>query len=310
MIEIVRALTALGERQGKTALRAAKIITRTLDRAQIAYTIETIDTFLPKASSTLCVDGKIIDSAPTSLVGGIIDGKSALTSSLISSRYLIDVPNINFNPKSLALSVSNFYFAPSLAIRCEDLPTVLKGKNVRGTVRVNKVRYSLPQILVGNLKNPSKIVFTHFDSIGPGAIDNASGTAVCLSLILTSPELLTQTLFVFDPNEEVSYDYPTYWGHGYRVFEKRHKKLLQKAESILSIDSVGNGSPQVIRDPKILNLAFPIADLASYLNKTVTIGGNIDKMMEVYQSEADLPQLLSQKYLEQTKRLALSLLRK
>lgn len=308
MIKIVRALAALGERQGKTTIRAAKIITRALDRAGIAYSTETIDTFLPKASSILRVDGKIIDSAPTALVGGVINGKSALTSSLISSRYLIDVPNINFNPASRALSVSNFYFAPSLAIRSGDVPTVLKGKDVRGIVRVQKVQYSLPQILIGNLKNPSKIVFTHFDSIGPGAIDNASGTAVCLSLILTHPDLLSQTLFVFDSNEEVSYDYPTYWGHGYRVFEKRHKKLLQKAETILSIDSVGNGSPQVIRDPKILNLAFPIANLASFLNKTITIGGDIEKMMEVYQSEADLPQLLSEKYLEQTKQLALSLL--
>ncbi len=127
-------------------------------------------------------------------------------------------------------------------------------------------------------------------------------------LATTRPDILKKTLLVFDPNEELSYDYPTYWGHGYRVFEKRHGRLLKQAEKIISVDSVGNGSPQIIRDPKILNLAFPIAGLSKLLSKTTTIGGDIKKMMEVYQSEADLPDLLSETSLEKTKRLVLSML--
>lgn len=308
MMNIVRALTALGERQGKTTIRAAKFLTDMLRKADVPYSIETIDTYLPAASSTLRVDGKVIDSAPTSLVGGTIRGKEPLVSSLIPSRYLIDVPNINFNPVSRALSLSNFYFAPALAIRSGDVARVLSGKKVSGSVRVRKVRYALPQILVGNTRNPSTIIFTHFDSIGPGAIDNASGTAVCLSLATTRPEILKRTLFVFDSNEELSYDYPTYWGHGYRVFEKRHSHLLQQAKKILSVDSVGNGKPQVIRDPRILNLAFPILGLQKLLPKTLTVGGDIEKMMKVYQSEADLPGLLSEASLKKTAQLVLSML--
>lgn len=186
---------------------------------------------------------------------------------------------------------------------------MLTGTRVRGEVRVQKERSALPQILVGNPRNPSIIVFTHFDSIGPGAIDNASGTAVCLSLVLTRPDLLKKTLFVFDPNEELSYDYPTYWGHGYRVFEKRHGALLRRAQQIISVDSVGNDKPQAIRDPKILNLAFPILGLSKLLKKTVTIGGDIEKMMEVYQSEADLPSLLSEEALIKTRELVLSIMK-
>lgn len=308
MMKIVETLTSLGERQGKTTIRAANILTSTLRKAGVSYSIENIDTYLPVASSVLRVDGKVIDSAPTSLIGGKIGSKEPLVSSLIPSRYLIDVPNINFNPVSKALSLSNFYFAPSLAIRSGDVARVLSGKRVFSKVRVRKIRYSLPQILVGNIKNPSVIVFTHFDSIGPGAIDNASGTAVCISLVTTRPDILKKTLFVFDPNEELSYDYPTYWGHGYRVFEKRHGLLLRKAEKIISVDSVGNGKPQIIRDPKILNLAFPISGLSKLLSKTLTIGGDIKKMMEVYQSEADLPHLLTESYLKKTRQLVLSLL--
>ena len=308
MIKIVKTLCALGERQGLSAIAAANVITRELRDGGLSYVIEPIETFLPHASSSLIVDGSRVDSAPTSLVGGVIDGKSSLVSSLIPSRYLIDVPNINFNPQSKALSVSNFYFAPALAIRAGDVSRVIQGKRVQGRVLVRKVRHMVPQILVGNLKNPSTIIFTHFDSIGPGAIDNASGTAVCLSLAVTYPEILANVLIVFDPNEEISYDYPTYWGHGYREFERRHLTLLRRAKRIISVDSVGNGVPTVFRDINILNLAFPIRNLKMLLPKTITVGGDINKMMEVYQSEADLPSLLSEKFLKQTRELVRSLL--
>lgn len=309
MIKIVQALCALGERQGPTAIKAANIITNELKKHGIAYTINPIKTYLPKASSTLMVDGVLVDSAPTSFVGGKIGDNTGLSSSRIPSRYLIDVPNINFNPTSKALSLSNFYFAPSLAVRRGDVPRILEAKQVKGVVRVRKAKYVLPQILVGNLRNPSTIIFTHFDSIGPGAIDNASGTAVCLALVTKDSNILKKALIVFDPNEEVSYDYPTYWGHGYREFEKKYPKLLRCAKRIISVDSVGNGKPEVIRDPKVLNLAFPVRGLKALLPKTLTIAGDIEKMMEVYQSEADLPQLLSERYLEGTRKLVLSQIR-
>lgn len=309
MIELVKALCALGERQGPQALRAARIIIRALERANVPYKIEQVEAHLPVATSKLTADGRSIDSAPTAFVPGRIDDAAALTSSLIPSRYLIDVPNINVNPSSKALSRSNFYFAPSLAIRKTDVPKLLKASHVRGEVRVRKARYALPQILVGNTEDPSTILFTHFDSLGPGAIDNASGTAVCLALALEESEILKRALIVFDPNEELSFDHPTYWGHGYREFERRHPKLLQKARRIISIDSVGNGKPSVIRDPKILNLAFPIKGLARLQQKTLTIAGDIEGLMKVYHSEADLPRLLSERYLEQARALARSLIR-
>lgn len=309
ILPIVRMLTNLGERQGLTTLKAADLITSILRDANVSYTTEMIETFLPVATSHLTADDVVVDSAPTSYVGGEIAGVSSLVSSLIPTRYLIDVPNINVNPRSTALSRPNFYFAPSLAVRRGDVPKLLEAKEVRGEVEVTKTAFSLPQILVGNTTNPKAIVFAHYDSIGPGAIDNASGTAACLALVCEEPQLLETTLFVFDPNEELSYDKPTYWGHGYRVFEERYGSLLAEASRIIAVDCVGNGAPQVIDDPAILNLAFPIKSLPELLGKIVTIGGDIDMMMEVYQGDTDLPELLTEDSLRAAKDLTASLIR-
>jgi hypothetical protein len=308
MLPLITQLTDLGERQGPVTLLASQILTRQLERNQIPYVIESLETFLPVASSKLLVDGELIDSLPTSFIGGTIESKEALVSSLIPTRYLIDVPNINFNPRSVALSRPNFYFAPSLAVRRQEIEKILAATTISGEVTVKKTLFSLPQILVGNRENPSTIIFSHYDSIGPGAIDNASGTIVCLDLLTKNPSLLTTTLFVFDPNEELSYDFPTYWGHGYRVFESRYKDLLESTAKIIVVDCVGNGEPQIISDPKIVNLAFPVASLASLLSKTVTIGGDIDTMMEVYQGDTDLPSLLSEEMLIKTRDLVKSLI--
>ncbi len=307
---IVTGLLAFGERQGTQAKKAGVYLANALRAGGVDYTIEYVDTFLPKASSLLRIDGKLIPSAPTSFVGGKIGSAEKLVSSLIPTRYLIEVPNINFNPRSRALSRPNFYFAPSLAVHAQNVSKIIGAKKIAGTVRVVKERFSLPQLLVGNTKNPENIVFCHYDSIGPGAIDNASGTAVCLATALTRPELLKTTLFVFDPNEELSYDKPAYWGHGYRAFEARHSKLLKSCKKILVVDCVGNGKPQIIRDPSILYLAFPLKNITPLLKKTATLGGDIDKMMEVYQSDKDLANMVSEKSLQDAAAMLVSFLTK
>jgi hypothetical protein len=115
---------------------------------------------------------------------------------------------------------------------------------------------------------------------------------------------------VFDPNEELSYDFPTYWGHGYRTFERRHTKLFKTAKQIIVVDCVGNGPPRIIRDPRILVLAFPIQNLSKYVQKISSIGGDIEKMMKVYQGDTDLPRLLSEKNLQETVQMLFSLINK
>jgi hypothetical protein len=73
---------------------------------------------------------------------------------------------------------------------------------VKGRVEVEKGRHHTHDILVGNITSPRALVFAHYDSIGPGVIDNASGVAVMLALLTQEAELLQEVLFVFSANEE------------------------------------------------------------------------------------------------------------
>ena len=127
-----------------------------------------------------------------------------------------------------------------------------------------KKKQNTYQILIGNIKTPRNIIFSHFDSIGNGAIDNASGTAIMIQVILSNKKSLKDNLFVFDGNEEISYDKPVYWGKGYRNFEKKYGKQISKAEKLIVIDCVG-----------------------------------YDKLMNVYHSDLDIPELIKESYLEE-----------
>ncbi|MEA2701854.1 MAG: hypothetical protein QOE22_563 [Candidatus Parcubacteria bacterium] len=307
-MNIVRALTEFGERQGQATIRAGEYIENLLiTGGVITYGKEFIEVELPHASATLRADTKEIKCAPTSFIGGKINDKDALVSSLVPSRYLLTVPNINFNPRSDSLSRPNFYFAPALAVRKKDMPRILTAQKVEGTVYVRKMRHRLIQFLIGNRKSPEVVLFAHYDSIGPGAMDNASGTAVCISIALKHPEVLSKVLIVLDPNEELSYDSPTYWGHGYRVFEKRHPLLLRNAKRVIVVDSVGNGKPQIFRDSHTLNLAFPLKAVARLRGDVLTVGGDVEGMMEFYQSDTDVPSQLTEGFLEETEELVLKL---
>jgi Peptidase family M28 len=309
-IKMVEQLCAMGMRQGKTTIQAGRYIEGLLKTAKIPFKIEHLEAVLPNLKSgKLIADNIAMPCKPTSFVSGSFKGNSALVSSLISSRYLIDVPNINFNPLSKGISRSNFYFAPSVAIRKKDIAKVADSDDIFVSVRVARERYQLSQLLVGNTKSPSTIVFAHFDSIDAGAIDNASGVAVCLSCIMRKPELLESTLVVFDPHEELSYDFPTYWGKGFRIFEERHPSLLKKAVSLIVVDSVGNGKPHAIRDKKILRLAFPIRNLDLYASKIISIGGDIEGLMRVYHSDDDAPDRISERFLTATESMLERLLK-
>ncbi len=298
IIKIVENLVSFGMRQGKATLRAGNYIEKFLMAAEVPFAIEKISATIPAVVyAMLKVDGKHVPCESTSFVSGSLKGNSSLASSLISSKYLIDTANINFNPQSESISRPNFYFAPSVAVRREDVARIIYARKVQLRVNVRKETYQPLQFLVGNRKDPEIILFTHFDSIGPGAIDNASGTAVCLSLILQNPLLLKKILVVLDPHEELSYDIPTYWGKGYRIFEERYLKLLNNAQRIIVVDSVGNGRPRIFRERSILHLSFPIKRVDKYASKIVSIAADINGLMKIYHSASDTTQRVDERYL-------------
>ncbi len=108
-----------------------------------------------------------------------------------------------------------------------------------------------------------------------------------MKTIITNPKTLINTLYVFAGNEELSYDKPTYWGRGYRSFEKKFATLMQKAKKIIVVDCVGNGKTQTSQSPELQYLAFPIKGLKKFQGKIFIVFGSLKKLMTVYHSNAD-----------------------
>src|SRR6266446_4657729 len=215
-IKFIEKLLEFSPRQGENETQTREFICSILDKEKIAYELEKFVTQLPKVEkASLIVDGKNISCEPTGFVSGQINNKHSLISSLISSQLTINQPNINFNPECDAISLSNFYFAPSLAVSKHDLPEILESRKISAELKVNPVEHESANILVGNTKNPKNILIAHYDCHKTGATDNASGVSVLMSLILGLPQTLKNTLYVFSGNEEISYDQPIYWGHGF-----------------------------------------------------------------------------------------------
>jgi len=299
IIEIVEKILAIGERQFAGERKTATFIKDFLRKNNIEFKTQNFFTLSPKIKKAeLKIGNSTIDCEATGFISGTVNTKLILNS-LESSQLHLFESNINSNPACKSVSLSNFYFAPSIAIKNTDKRKI-QTKNVVAEIKVTKKKYQSENILVGNMKNPVNIFFGHYDSIKTGAIDNASGIGVMLKLVLDRPELLFDSLFCFCGNEELSYDKPIYWGHGYRVFEKKYFTLLKRCSKILVVDCVGNGKTIGITDKNILIKAFPIKNIRDLADKIIAVSGNIPKLMKVYHSNDDTIKQLDEKFLQDT----------
>lgn len=268
--------------------------------------------FLPRPriqKETLKIDRRAVPCVATAMVSGNINTPNHLISSITSSQNFLFVENINFNPLCKTISRSNHYFAPALAVPRRFVSKIMNSRQLIGIVRVKKTRHISANILVGNHVNPRYLIFSHYDSLYGGAADNASGTVLSLYLAVNNPNLRKNTLFVFAGNEELSYDKPIYWGHGYRVFEQRHKKLLQRAKNILVLDCIGFSKTFFASDEKVVRLGFPIHSLSKVISKTRLVIGDMQKMMAFYHSELDRPTLINEQELGRVARDVIRALR-
>lgn len=305
-IAFVENLLRFSPRQLKGETMAAEFIKETLRKYSIGHKEQRFTTFIPQTKkAVLLADGKSISCQACCYESGIIEGKDFLLSSLIPSRFFLEKSNINFNPECpKTISCSNFYFAPALAVPRGEVQKILGAKKVKGRVIVKKAKHSAVNILVGNTKNPRAICLAHYDSINMGAIDNASGVATIMGAMIFKPDTLANTLYVFSANEELSYDKPTYWGHGFRAFEKSFSGIMQRAKKIVVIDSLGNGPTHVTQDRNLQYLSFPIKHMESLRGKVFAMYGDFQHLMSVYHSNADTVGGLEERYLkEATKKL-------
>jgi len=308
-LQFIKEFSSIYHRQGKQETKGARYLMRILRQYGVAFTTESFATHIPKfIGATLKVDGESIPAIPTSFVSGAITSKYNIISSLISSQRFIEDSNINFNPHCRDISRSNHYFAPAIAVEYKYLKQICDAKKIRGRVKVRKIKHTSLNILVGNTKNPKLIVFAHYDSIGPGAVDDASGIALLLQAVIERSETLSSVLYVFSGNEELSYDKPLYWGHGYRAFEKRHHSLLEKAERILCIDCIGNSKPILYTNERIVKLGLPLKNLRRWMRKTSMLSCKMDDLMEIYHSDRDTWENVNEENFDQAEKILTKIL--
>ncbi len=297
-VEFAKKLLAFSPRLGINERKTAEFIVSILKTHGVETAIQAFGTQIPQVKRVrLEADGKILDGKACCFVSGTIEGKHSLISSLIPSRFFLDRPNINFNPECPAASLSNFYFAPAVAVSCATLTQILKAKKVATEVIIEPYRFESWNILVGDKDTPKKIFFAHYDSIESGCVDNASGVAVMMRAIVMRPRIMQENLLVFAGSEELSYDRPTYWGRGFRAFEEQNKNTMDKAEKLVAIDCVGNGKPVMDNGDNIRYLAFPVKRADRWKEKIFVMHADLAKENKVYHSVLDDIGQLNEKHL-------------
>lgn len=310
-LKFIKNLLEFSPRQLKGERETSKFLKSFLKKNNIKYFKQVFTTEIPLVKKkVLKVDGMNIDCEASCFIGGDIFDKSVILSSLIPSAVCQNTANINFNPKCSSISCSNYYFAPAVSVTHKGLLKILQGNKIKGKVEVDLIKHEIDNILVGNIINPEYICFAHYDSIKMGAIDNASGVSLLMSVVLNNSNFLKNTLFVFSANEELSYDKPIYWGHGFRVFEKKYHNLLVKAKKIIIVDSIGNSSPVVLNNPKMIKLGFPINNIKKFIQKIIFIAGSFEHLMSVYHSNLDDGRGIKVKYLKETEEMLFKIIKK
>lgn len=307
-LTLIKKLSDLGERQLGQEVLASKLLISELEKFKVKYKVQYFATKIPLVKSvSLAADRKKIQAKSTSLVSGLIKNKFQILTPLIGSAKKNQV-NINYNPKCADISRSDFFFKPSVAVNKKDIAKIKKARYVEAKINVKAQPHRSLNILIGNQKNPKHILFAHYDSIGPGAVDDASGIAILMRLIVDYPKLEKENLFVLSGNEELSYDVPYYWGRGYRAFEQKFPELLKQAKKIIIVEGLGATAPLVSRKLEIVRPCFPIRQMKKYRPKTQVIYGSFDFLNTVYHSDLDLPVNVKQQFLNQANRKILMII--
>ncbi|HRN69893.1 MAG TPA: hypothetical protein PLS49_01800 [Candidatus Woesebacteria bacterium] len=295
--DLANQLVQISPRFAKGEEKTAEFISQLLKQSNVDYIDQEFETSVPVSKKAeLIVDGKVIDCRNVGMTSGTFENKDALASSLFWGDNDFYYPqNINFNPYCKdTVSMAMFYKNAAIAIKRSDVQTVLESTTISGETVVEQYSFIGHNFLVGNRKNPTNIIFTHYDCWESGAIDNASGTAVLLYIAMNNKEYLQNNLLVIAGNEEISMEEPIYWGKGYRAFQSKYLDLLQNAKKIICIDCVGYSEHEWITDPSHIVLGLPLDNFDSLANKASMLSGDFYKMLEIYHSNDDTIDLLDE----------------
>lgn len=308
LFEVVSHFASLSPRLFENNTKAFEYLTSLLNRANIPYKVETYKTRIPKVvEASLVVDGQNISCKATCFVSGSINSNDNIVDTIEYSRSAYKRPNINYNSLCDGISQATHFPVPALSVSKKDIKLIKKAKTINGKIEIKATPVQGRNILVGNLSNPENLIFSHFDSLGSGgALDNASGTAVCLGSVINNPSVLKNNLFVFSSDEELSYDQEVYWGKGYRQFEKKHSNILNESKKIYCVDEVGVSPPHLHQEE--IDEFIPLKNIKKFKSKTFAISSSYLSSIKVYHSDLDQPSVLKNKYLNATLKLLNSLL--
>ncbi len=287
MRQIIKQLIQYAPRQGRGERLSRRFIKEILRVQGIKFYEQKFTVKIPYVvKSSLMADGITIEHCPSCFVSGKIGPDFKLVDTY-TQFYRGKKPVIAFNSRSAVVSCHTFFKSPAVTIAPKDVRRIKNARQVKSEVIIELRQEEAANLLTGESNTPQNVVFTHYDSVGPGAVDNASGVAVVLELLKTHPELLKNNLFVLSGNEELSDDRPIYWGFGYRKFAEFYRQAIRVAKKLIVIDSVGKGKTQILKDRELIKEGFPLKNLSRYLPKTYFVAGNLNKLMPTYHSSLD-----------------------
>jgi hypothetical protein len=287
IIDIIKDLERFSPRNDEESLNnTSKYIKENLEKVGIDFFDQYFKVSIPfdEGSYILLDNGEKIIGKANSFVSGYFEEKNIYSSQNMSQE--IRIPHINYNQYYDAFSGVIFYDFPVINIKKSDLIKVINSEEIKVYVNVN-------------------IIFTHFDTIFNGALDNSSGIAILLYGIINNKININENLIVFSGCEELSYDRPYYWGYGYRVFEYEYKEILEKSKKIIVCDMIGHSKPILTKD--YIKEAFPI--MSEYLyEKSILISESNNDWIKFYHSDADTIDKINEDYIEEGLNLLLKIL--
>lgn len=294
--------------RGKKEKEVIRTISKILEENNIYFEIQKFKNTIPNGKSRLYIDGKEIESIPASFVSGKIEEKNLISNIIIKENF--NTPSISYNPYCKDFSLATFYFSPSINIRREDVKKVLDAEVIEGYVKIKKERYKTGNILIGNTKNPKILIFSHYDTVLNGVVDNSTSISTLLDIILskkTRDKILKEVLIVLSGSTELSYDKPYYWCYGYRVFEKENLDVLIKSKKIFVVDCIGFDKCSIIYNNDLVYEAFTLLNFEKIKNKTYLFTSinnkNLYFFYSFYHSYVDNINLIKDSFVEKTKNL-------
>jgi hypothetical protein len=297
IIDIIKDLEKFSPRNNEESLnKTSNYIKENFQKVGIDFLDQDFSVPIPSDEGSYIIldNGEKIIGKANSFVSGSFEEKNIYSSQNIKQE--INIPHINYNQYYDAFSGVIFYDFPVINIKKSDLIKVVNSQKIEVYVNVKKTLIKTENILVGNIKNPKNIIFTHFDTIFNGTLDNSSGTATLLYGIISNKINLKENLIVFSGCEELSYDKQYYWGYGYRAFEYQYKEILEKSERIIVYDMFGHSEPILTKE--YIKEAFPI--MSEYLyDKSIQITESNNDWIKFYHSEADTIDKININYIKE-----------